>query len=207
MYDINVKRLSLSKIISDICKRPIQSWFSSIFNNTNLSNNLPMNEQLLTIKDTRVVNCSTLAKGEIVIPEGVSEISNDAFLGCKFLTSIIIPNGVKYIGDYAFSGCNSLTSIVLPESTLEIGTGSFLNCESLSTIIIPKNLYVIGEFAFHQCKSLSLIEIPENARIYPSTFDENTEIKTTPSSFPKMGPWEMSYSEYKQLLFKVAAKK
>ena len=90
---------------------------------------------------------------------------------------------------------------------MEIGTGSFLNCESLSTIIIPKNLYVIGEFAFHQCKSLSLIEIPENARIYPNTFDENTEIKTTPSSFPKMGPWEMSYSESKQLLFKVAAKK
>ena len=105
-----------------------------------------MNEQLLTIKDTRVVNCSTLAKGEIVIPEGVTEISNDAFLGCKLLTSIIIPNGIKYIGDYAFSGCNSLTSIVLPESTLEIGTGSFLNCESLSTIIIPKNLYVIPTF-------------------------------------------------------------
>jgi hypothetical protein len=58
----------------------------------------------------------------------VTEIGDDAFWGCKALTSIEIPNSVTSIGDQAFAWCKALTSIHIrcehPED-LEIKTNAF----------------------------------------------------------------------------------
>ena len=54
---------------------------------------------------------------ELVIPEGVTTISNFAFYGSK-ITSITIPSSVTGIGDSAFSDCKSLTAITFA-GTLE----------------------------------------------------------------------------------------
>lgn len=41
----------------------------------------------------------------IVIPDGVSNIPEALFQGCRSLTDITFGRGTKYIGDYAFDGC------------------------------------------------------------------------------------------------------
>ena len=67
-------------------------------------------EQCNAIIDTAT---NTLIRGcqNTIIPDGVTSIGQQAFDGCKSLTSIVIPDSVTSIEDYAFIGCKSLTSI------------------------------------------------------------------------------------------------
>ena len=57
-----------------------------------------MNNNWLTIEQEgeRVIlkKCSQEAEGEIVIPEGVTDIGDFAFHCCNKVTSVRIPNGV-----------------------------------------------------------------------------------------------------------------
>ncbi len=49
----------------------------------------------------------------LVLPDGISDIGNCAFINCKNLRAIIIPGSVKHIGRRAFSGCNRLSHKVI----------------------------------------------------------------------------------------------
>ena len=67
----------------------------------------------------------TGAGGDVVIPDGVVSIGEEAFYSSVSLTSITIPDGVTSIGDGAFKCCTSLISIIIPISVTSIGNGAF----------------------------------------------------------------------------------
>lgn len=109
----------------------------------------------------------------IVIPDGVTGISYDAFRDSRKLTSISIPNSVKYIGGHSFQGCSNLVSLSFPEGARLIeGTStysypyeqgiSFANCAKLESISIPEGVTEIGEGAFYGCTALHKISIPSS---------------------------------------------
>ena len=77
-------------------------------------------------------NTRTLYK----IPDTVASIENNAFEGCRSLTSITIPESVTSIGSLAFEGCRSLTSITIPSSVTSIGDNAFRYCSNLNSITI-----------------------------------------------------------------------
>lgn len=68
---------------------------------------------------------------EVVIPDSVTSISNDAFKGCKWLTSITIGNGVTRISDGIFSDCTNLTSVTIPDSVTQINRNVFDDCTNI----------------------------------------------------------------------------
>jgi len=43
------------------------------------------------------------------VPDGITEIGDEAFRLCKSLKNIVIPDSVTYIGEDVFSGCENLT--------------------------------------------------------------------------------------------------
>ena len=72
----------------------------------------------------------------LVIPEGVTNISSNTFWNCTYITSVTIPNSVTSIGNWAFYGCSSLTSITIPNSVTSIGSEAFNSCTGLTSVIV-----------------------------------------------------------------------
>ena len=121
-----------------------------------------------------------------VIPDGVTEIGESAFLEsmCIFLRSVTIPGSVKKIGRGAFAECCNLTTIEpltfrkcvnlkrieLPNSLKLIGGGAFAGCTALEKIRIPDGVKEIGAGAFLGCSSLADVELPPGVNVAPEAF-------------------------------------
>ena len=96
---------------------------------------------------------------ELVIPNSVTRIGNNAFDGCNSLTSVMIPNSVTSIGNSAFSGCGGLTSITIPNSVTSIGNNAFSGCSGLTSVIIPNSVTTIENGVFSDCRGLTSVTI------------------------------------------------
>ena len=75
----------------------------------------------------------------LVIPETVTAIKDNAFMGASCLSTLSIPNSVTSIGYSAFSYCSGLTSLFIPSSVSFIETGAFIGCSGLESIIVEFN--------------------------------------------------------------------
>ena len=82
----------------------------------------------------------------LVIPEGVTELSDGAFHGCAKLTSVTLPSTLKIIRNNCFEDCSTLKSIVLPEGLQRVEF-DFLNRTAVSTLNLPSTLVDIEEGA------------------------------------------------------------
>ena len=56
----------------------------------------------------------------IELPDGLEEITEQAFAGCASLSSFTIPSSVKVIGKNAFTACVKLEELTIPEGVIEI---------------------------------------------------------------------------------------
>ena len=83
---------------------------------------------------------------EIVIPEGVTEISDSAFYRCSELAQISLPTSLKSIGKNAF-GYSGLKYINILEGVTSIGESAFYESE-IYVIELPRTLNFIGDRAF-----------------------------------------------------------
>lgn len=117
--------------------------------------NTPWSEKLTVIKT-------------LVLPKGLTSIGNDAFYGCKVLTSADIPEGVKTIGYRAFYSCEALASVSIPEGVETIGGLAFYNCSKLEELTLPESVKAIGAEAFQCCFALRSVTIPEGVETIES---------------------------------------
>lgn len=101
---------------------------------------------------------------DIMLPEGIESIGNDAFWGCSNLSAISLPSTLKEIHFGAFVACNSLESIVIPEGVKKIDAQVFGQCSALTQVTIPSTVESIGRLAFAYCESLEEIVIPANVK-------------------------------------------
>ena len=146
------------------------------------------------------VTGNTSCTGRAVIPSGITEISNDAFLSATGLTSAFVPNTVTYIGTQAFqqSGLTTidfeanstlttiasaafqnipLTSIVIPDSVVTLGNYQFWVDASLTSVVLPANLNTLQQYTFGQATALNSITLPIGlASIEANAFAVNTAL-------------------------------
>lgn len=102
----------------------------------------------------------------VVIPETVVTIGNNAFQGCKNLSSVTFKGAPSTItvGDKAFQNCGKLKSINLPAAK-RIGNLAFENCTSLEKIALEYGTEEIGDWCFSKCTSLKEVRIPESVTV------------------------------------------
>lgn len=122
--------------------------------------------------------------GEIVIPDGVTDISGGTFQNCKNITKIVIPSSIRRIESETFKGCESLKEIDIPETIEFIGKDAFsgtpwyemqpdgvVNVHHILYAYkgdMPENLHidvgdnikVISNSAFENCTNLVSICLP-----------------------------------------------
>jgi hypothetical protein len=113
-------------------------------------------------------HCSGLAainsnvSGECIIPNGVVFIGKRAFTDAVFV-NVILPDTLVYIGEDAFRLCSNLVSINIPNSVVTIDKNAFYDCWGLKSISIGYGVTTIGEFAFERCGKLTgTLIIPNN---------------------------------------------
>ena len=104
---------------------------------------------------------------EFRVPDGVSQIENGAFKGCKNIGKFILPESVAEIGSSAFTYC-AMTSINMPKNISRIGYMAFWGCDQLETFIIPENVTEIEDYLLYSCKKLSYLEIPKGVKLITS---------------------------------------
>ena len=125
-----------------------------------------------------------------IVPDGVTEIGNDAFYRCTSLSKVQLSNGLTKIGNYAFRDCINLTEITIPDSVTSIGRFAFSGCTSLSKVDLPKNLTGIYSGVFSGCTSLAEITIPDSVtEIGDSAFSDCTSLAelTIPDGVTEIG--------------------
>lgn len=127
------------------------------------------------------------AQESFVVPYGVTQIADNAFRNNVNLSSIVFADSVLSVGQNAFRGCKELSSVHFPvDSALTtVSGGAFADCPHLTSVVFPERLvnfndrvfendaalenvaFVgssvngIGAYAFYQCVSLRSIAIPE----------------------------------------------
>ena len=99
---------------------------------------------------------------KVIVDDGVTSISNNAFYGFSSLTSVQIADSITTIGEYVFGNCDSLKSITLPDSVTSIGDGVFRECMNLSNVKLSNSLTTISRQAFAGCINLVDIVIPNS---------------------------------------------
>jgi len=84
-------------------------------------------------------------KGEIILKDGISEITGDLWSSGKSnVTSIIIADCITTICKEAFLGFDSLMRITIPDSVTTIGEEAFSSCTSLKTVYCKPTIPPIG---------------------------------------------------------------
>ncbi len=116
-----------------------------------------------------------LGSGEtFIVPEGVEEIPNDAFVHGALLTRITLPKSVNVVRPGAFDDCASLTSIDVSTDNPDYrAVDGVLFAKDQKTLlkypkgrkneryVVPKGVERIGNEAFEDSSSLASIELPE----------------------------------------------
>lgn len=126
---------------------------------------------------------------DITIPQGVTEIAEDAFEQCTAIDTITLSDsvetigsrafvyssiktvnfgsGLKTIGMHAFSETTELKSLVLPQGLKTIEAGAFSNATALESINLPEGLTTLEDSAFYGASSLTEITIPSTLTEIP----------------------------------------
>lgn len=97
----------------------------------------------------------------IVIEEGVTYISFEAFSGLSNLKTASLPSSLELVETYLFSGCRKLESVDLASGIESIGEGAFRNCSRLQAVTIPDSIGTLGSYAFSGCSKMEAVDLPD----------------------------------------------
>lgn len=146
---------------------------------------------------------------EIVVPEGVTEIEENAFRDAnKSLESVVLPSTLVKIGEEAFTYCEHLKAVKIPESVREIGERAFENCKSLEECNIPEGITEIKDRTFSST-ALKHITLPKSIKKIGHLAFSSAPLEelVLPEGIGEIGQGAFSHTKIKEVAFPKSLKK
>lgn len=103
---------------------------------------------------------------KLVVSSGITRISEGAFYGYVYLTSISLPATVTTIDQYAFALCDSLTKVTIPSKVKVLNEAIFWDCTQLASVKLPSSCTTICAGAFWDT-ALTTVAIPSKVDVVP----------------------------------------
>ena len=116
---------------------------------------------------------------EIIVGEGITELSSSAFNGMSMVHTIKLPTTLTAIGSSAFRDCTGFTSITIPNSVKGLGYACFSGCSGLTSITIPSSVTELNSSCFEYCTNLEHIEVESANTVYDSRENCNAIVETS----------------------------
>lgn len=118
---------------------------------------------------------------DVVIPEGVTKISINAFLGFKNCNRLTLPTSLKFIESGAFGSSSRFLNVHVAsleawmdikkdDSPLDYNSTLYIDGQALENLIVPQDVNRINVSCFERCASLKRVEISGPATIDRSAF-------------------------------------
>ena len=98
---------------------------------------------------------------ELIIPNTITKIDDNAFKYCKKLTKVTLPKGLSVIAYNAIGYCESLKEVTIPSSVERIDRHAFEYCKNLQNVTISQGVKTIEMYAFCDTK-IKKITIPSS---------------------------------------------
>ena len=95
--------------------------------------------------------------GDVVIPEGVTDLFFEVFSANSQITGVQLPGSITAVTPFVFEGCNALRRVTLAEGVREIGCAAFRDCIELAELDLPRSLTKIDKHALAGCTALRSI--------------------------------------------------
>ncbi len=132
-----------------------------------------------------------------VVPEGIKIIgAGTAYAGSNKMEEILLPEGLEEIGDEAFIYASDLKTINFPSSLKKIGTSAFEDCYGLNNVILNQGLEEIETCAFSEA-GMEMLTIPSSvkkvgSRIAGQYSSVNIVVEGSADGFDKdfASPWD-----------------
>lgn len=160
-----------------------------LFSNLKYARKFVINNGLITSEDKRVL-IHQPENEKIIIPQGTKIVGCWAFYGYKS-KNIIIPNTVAEIGDNAFGDCEYMEELEIPNSVTKVGESSFANNEA-KRITVSDNIEVFPKECFHYC---TLTNLPRNLKRieYGNAIEMDYDNVVLPPNIKYVDSWAFNY--------------
>lgn len=130
-------------------------YHTNLYIDGNLVTNIVIPEGVTYIKQNAFAGIGT----SVSFPSTLTSIGPNAFFGSN-ITHLNIPASISVIGNDAFAECFYLQDVIFEGSTTTIGSNAFRSCANLRSVVLPPAIGEISDFAFYGCTKLDSVHIP-----------------------------------------------
>ena len=156
----------------------------------------------LRFKDKELLNEKRITLPSKYKGQDITYLTDKIFKFNQHLEEVVLPDKLLHIGEEAFYGCTNLAEVRIPSSVINIGMGAFVACDNLKEVMIPSSVINVEKNAFNNCKSLKKVRLTGGNNIGQGAFlgcNELEEIIFENKSIENIDSYAFSHTQIKKI--------